>query len=343
MRSLACITVLLSLSAIAAPSRAADDDPKEAARAHYARGLDLAAQGLYEGALEQFNAAYAKSPHFAVLYNIGQAQIALGRPLEAIEALTKYLRDGQEQVPLSRRQQVEAQVALLESKLAELTITTDRPGALITIDGREVGRTPLYQPIRLAAGTHVVTVAVDGLAPITQTVVARESERQTLTLVIPVGLTAPPPAAPVVAVPPIVVAPAPPPPPRRDLRKWATVAGAAGVAAGGAALGVYLWNRGRYDDWQAGNESLHRLVPGSAAYYEQAMANNARADSLTTANHFILGLTVASGVLIAGGAGLYLLDRAHRRAETSTVAAASSFDVTVGERGPSGITWRMVW
>jgi tetratricopeptide (TPR) repeat protein len=340
VRTLACIAVLLSLSAIAAPSRA-DDDPKEVARAHYARGLELAAQGLYEGALEQFNAAYAKSPHYAVLYNIGQAQIALGRPIEAIEALTKYLRDGQEQVPLSRRQQVEAQVALLEAKLAELTITTDRPGALITIDGREVGRTPLYQPVRLAAGTHVVTVAVDGLAPITQTVVAREAERQTLTLVVPAAVTAAAPAA--VAAPPIAAAPAYLlPPPRRDLRKWAYAAAAAGVAAGGAALGVYLWNRGRYEDWQAANQSLQRLTPGSAAYYEEAMANNARADSLTTANHVIAGLAVAGGVLIAGGVGLYLVDRAQRRAEAN-VAAGWSFDVAVGARGPSGITWRMAW
>lgn len=103
----------------AEPGRA--EDPRTAVADHYARGTELAGQGLYAAALEQFNTAYTASPHFAVLYNIGQAQMALRRPLEAIEALTKYLRDGADQVPLSRREQVQAQIGLLESRLRRVS------------------------------------------------------------------------------------------------------------------------------------------------------------------------------------------------------------------------------
>ena len=157
-------------------------------------GIELAEQGLFAAALEQFKSAYEKSPHFAVLYNIGQAQMALGRPIEAIEALTRYLRDGADQVPLSRREQVQAQVALLESRLAELSVTTDRPGALVTVDGREVGKTPLYQPIRLAAGTHTVSITMDGITPIIRAIDLREGERRALAFVVPPGI-APKPVA----------------------------------------------------------------------------------------------------------------------------------------------------
>ena len=169
-------------SASAAPARAAAGDPREQAAAHYARGIDLAKQGLYEAALEQFNQAYATSPHFAVLYNIGQAQIALGRPLAAIEALATYLRDGAEKVPLSRREQVQAQIALLEAKLGELTISTERPGVAIRVDDRDIGRTPLYQPIRLAAGTHTITATPPDGAQITRVVTLAEAERRRLEL-----------------------------------------------------------------------------------------------------------------------------------------------------------------
>src|SRR5690349_18009259 len=125
MRPLTCGVVVVLFATLAASTSRGDEDPREAAGARYARGIDLANQGLYEAALEQFNAAYATSPHFAVLYNIGQAQIALGRPIQAIEALSKYLHDGADQVPLSRREQVRAQIGLLESRLAELSIATD--------------------------------------------------------------------------------------------------------------------------------------------------------------------------------------------------------------------------
>jgi hypothetical protein len=344
VRPLICC-VLLLLAPLAPRAARADEDPRAQAGVAYARGIELAEQGLYAAALEQFKSAYEKSPHFAVLYNIGQAQMALGRPIEAIEALTRYVRDGADQVPLSRREQVQAQVALLESRLAELSVTTDRPGALVTVDGREVGRTPLYQPLRMAAGAHTVSITMEGLTPIIKAIDLREGDRQALAFVVPPGV-APKPAAAELSAASVVATPAPAAPPR-DLRKWAYVTAAAGAAAGAAALGVYLWNRGGYDDWQATNTSLQMFVPGSAAYHDAAAANNARADSLTTANHAIVGLSIASGVLIAGGVALYLVDGAHRREQAASTARAGgvggSLGVGFGADWSPRIGWSATW
>ena len=346
VRALCCALVLLA-SSLAPRAAWADEDRRAQAADHYTRGMELAEQGLYAAALEQFRAAYQKSPHFAVLYNIGQAQMALGRPIEAIEALTRYLRDGADQVPLSRREQVQAQVSLLESRLAELSVTTDRPGAEVSVDGREVGKTPLYQPIRMAAGTHTVSIAMEGITPLVQKVDLREGERQALAFVIPIGVA--PKAAqtdPAVSViaPPI---PPPPPPPPRDLRKLAYASAAVGVLTGAAAFGIYVWNRNQYDEWQATNRSLQMLTPGSAAYHNAAAANNARADSLATANRTIVGLSIASGVLIAGGVALYFVDRTHRQEPGRTTArgdvAAWSFDVAVGGDWSPRVAWSATW
>jgi tetratricopeptide (TPR) repeat protein len=344
VRPLICCALVLLASVVPRAGRA-EQDPRAQAGVAYARGIELAEQGLYAAALEQFKSAYEKSPHFAVLYNIGQAQMALGRPLEAIEALTRYVRDGADQVPLSRREQVQAQIALLESRLAELSVTTDRPGALVTVDGREVGKTPLYQPLRMAAGTHTVSITMEGITPIMRAIDLREGDRQALAFVVPPGV-APKPAAAELPAASVVAAPAPAAPPR-DLRRWAYVTAAAGAAAGAAALSVYVWNRDRYDDWQATNTSLQTFAPGSAAYHEAAAANNARADSLTTANRAIVGLSIASGVLIAGGVALYLVDRAHRREQTASTAPAGgagwSLDVAVGADWSPRLAWSATW
>jgi tetratricopeptide (TPR) repeat protein len=326
-----CALVLLLAVASVRPGRADDGDNRAAAAAHYTRGIELATQGLYEAALEQFKQAYAKSPHFAVLYNVGQAQIALGRPLEAIEALSTYLREGADKVPLSRREQVQAQIALLETKLAELTIASDTPGAAVRVDDRDVGRTPLFQPIRLAAGTHKIPASLPDGPRITRVVTLAEAERQRLELAL--AGEAPPSRPAVTALPadaPEASASDTPAPlvslargpeassdtaaaPVVSMLRLAYVSTAVGVAAAGAALGIYLWNRGRYDDWRAGQAALDELTRGSAAYRTQAVANNDLASSLTTANHTILGLSVASGVLVATGASLFLVDRARGR------------------------------
>jgi hypothetical protein len=163
----------------------ADEEPWRAARAHYEHGVELANKGEYKAALEQFNAAYAASPHFAVLYNIGQAEVALGRPRRAIDALSKYLRDGKDDVPVPRRQQVQAQIAQLESVFASLTIATDPPGAQLTLDGIEIGRSPTDAPRRLAAGSHVVTAARPDGPLVTRVVSLAEGEQFTLTLTLP--------------------------------------------------------------------------------------------------------------------------------------------------------------
>jgi tetratricopeptide (TPR) repeat protein len=327
----------------------ADDDPRAAAGDHYARGTELAQQGLYEAALEQFNAAYAASPHFAVLYNIGQAQMALGRPLEAIEALSKYLRDGADQVPLSRREQVQAQIGLLESRLAELSITSNRVGAVIRVDGRDVGRTPLFQPIRLAAGLHTVTASlVNDAQPITREISLRESERQTLELTFAGVSPAPGPVGSISEGGPgsaqpsellLAAAPVKPPEPwyfrGKTMRRMAYVLAGVGVLSVGAAVGIYLAKRGQYQDWQAGNVALQGDAMGSAAYMAQATSNNALAGSLGSANDAIIGLSVAGGALVAAGVTLFLVDRAHRR-------VPSQFSFGVGERSASA-GWSWTW
>jgi hypothetical protein len=241
--------------------------------------------------------------------------MALGHPVEAIAALTKYLHDGADQVPLSRREQVQAQVALLESKLGELTVTSDQSGALIRIDDREVGRTPLFEPVRLAAGAHRVTASLPDGAQVTRQVTVSEGDRQRLDLVfVTVAPVAPVGAAPAAPVPPIVAA-APTAdisgPHSLTMRRTSYALAGAGVLAGGAALGLYLWNRGQYQDWSDANASLATMMRGSAEYQTLAIANNARADSLTTANHAIWGLTIGAGALVAAGATLFLVDRAH--------------------------------
>ena len=97
------------------------------------------------------------------------------------------------------------------------------------------------------------------------------------------------------------------------LRAAAYVSAGLGVAAAGAALGVYLWNRGRYEDWQAGDAAVEDLKFGSAAYRKQVTENNDLASSLISANKAILGLSIAGGLLVATGATLWLVDRGRAR------------------------------
>jgi hypothetical protein len=228
-------------------------------------------------------------------------------------------------VPPERRRQVEDQIKLLESFLVELDLTTDPAGATISIDSREIGRTPIPEPIRLTAGTHKITAKVAKATP---------EQPPSAALVNPKAAECPADKAGVA-----LQAQSPPAPsPRRSGARAALpyVLAGAGLALGASALGVYLWKRADYQQWQVGEAALRNETPGSAAYQARAAENQRMADSLTTANHTILGLSIAGGVLLAAGVSLYFFDRASARNSASfTVAWGGGRSVAAG--------WRCSW
>src|SRR5262245_61199389 len=99
-RSVASVALAVLLASTAA---FADDDPHSAAREHFARGVELVDEGAFEQAAHEFQRAYDLEPNAAVLYNMGQAFAAAGRPVEAVSALARYLEAGGAAIPSTRR------------------------------------------------------------------------------------------------------------------------------------------------------------------------------------------------------------------------------------------------
>jgi hypothetical protein len=308
----AFLVVLASFGALT-PAYA-QEDARAAAKRYYEQGVARSNAADYAGALEQFREAYAKSPNYAVLYNIGQAEAVLGNLLEAIAALSRYLKDGGAEIPEVRREEVKAQLAALEARLAELTVTTEHTGASVRVDGRDIGRTPLYEPIRLAPGRHVIILS-DGERTLTTTLEMREAERRTLTLTLPDAAPAPAAAAPAPVPPPPAPLPPPTPPvlqrePEPKTRMRTVLAyglAGAGVALGGGALGHYLWNRGRYTDWKTEHATL-QADRFTRDYRERQLANNELAASIERGSRVSVTLALAAGALTTTGVVLLLTE-----------------------------------
>jgi hypothetical protein len=224
---LAIILGLIPTLAVAQP------DPKAEARAHYDRGVTLAKGQAYAEAVVEFNRAYQLSPNYAVLFNLGQAYVGMGQPVYAVDTLTRYLSEGGKAVPSSRRKQVEADIAQQERRIAAVTIQASQAGAVIRIDGIEVGRSPMQAPIRVNAGAHVFAAALAGYKPWEQSLELAGREQRTVAIVfepLPAPASAPPvaivpqmqgPSAPATA-PPASIAGAPGPAPLTSTEPPAT-------------------------------------------------------------------------------------------------------------------------
>ena len=177
---LATFIVPMALVALcASPSMTfAQTGAKAEARKHFDRGLAQAKQGSYAGAIVEFNRAYEISPHFAVLYNLGQAYAALGQPVYAVQALKRYLNEGGNQVPAKRRNEVEADIARQDRQIASVTVRSQLAGAVIKVDGLDIGISPLPKAVRVNAGAHVFSASAPGYRPWEQRLVLPGQDQQ---------------------------------------------------------------------------------------------------------------------------------------------------------------------
>ncbi len=159
--SLCSLHISLAHAADPAPPDAAAANKAEAAR-RFDRGLSLFNEGDNAGALAEFKQTYALMPNPIVLYNIGLVYAAMGRPVDAVDALSAVASSD----ALSPEQKTRAQSTLTDqqARIGRVSVVTVPDGARIDVDGVEVAKTPLSAPLRVAEGSHVIGAVAEGYA-----------------------------------------------------------------------------------------------------------------------------------------------------------------------------------
>ena len=164
--------VCLPAVASAGPHDAAGDDPKAKVQAQVLLDEGTAAYGRgdYATALDKFGAAYRIFPSPKLWFNIGQANRDLGRPVEAVAAFDRFLRDATD-APAETVTEARRSAAELKKKLGHIEVNCATDGAEITVDGKQIGSTPLGEMVWTTPGRHQVAVQHAGFSPAIEDVV----------------------------------------------------------------------------------------------------------------------------------------------------------------------------
>jgi len=177
-RLLACSLALSVLSG--APfAFAADVKITDAARKHFNAGVALLKDpdgARYEEAYREFKVAYAASPSWKILGNLGLAAMKLERDGEAIAAFEQYLAEGKKDLDASERADVERDLSTLRASAVELNITTTPGDAAVTDERSPVQGAPVRNRYQASGGTlkllvrpghHRLTSSIDGKPALT--------------------------------------------------------------------------------------------------------------------------------------------------------------------------------
>jgi hypothetical protein len=250
--------VWLAQAAPAPSAPAVAPDAKAQAKALLSEGSALYRAGNYAGALEKFEAAYAAFPSSKLWFNIGQANRDLGRPVEAMQAFEKFLARGTE-APADTIADARSSINALQAKLGQVRIDCEVTGAMLSMDGKELGPAPLPNPAWATPGRHQITATHES-GPLTiesANVVIGEITTVTVTRAKPVA--PPPPALDTLPVPVMTEAPT------QGWwlgRKWTWVAAGGAVVAGGVGATVGILAKRRFDDLKGSCGSGSPTRPG---------------------------------------------------------------------------------
>lgn len=155
----------------------------EAAR-HFQQGVALLQTNNYAAALAEFEESYRLRPVNGVLKNVAVAQQGLFMYAEAINTLERYMAHAPNLSGVERAE-VTQLIAEMRALLADVFLEVTPVGAMISVDRRSAGTTPLSAPLSLPAGTHTIELTADGYQPERRevTVVAGSAQRLSFTLV----------------------------------------------------------------------------------------------------------------------------------------------------------------
>ena len=293
----AATLVLLTLLAQASPLTA-DPQAKAQARVLLGEGTKLYQHGDVAGALEKFQAAYAVFPSPKLMFNIGQANRDLSRPVEALQAFEKFLAEATD-ASAETIADAHKSAAELQKKLGRIRVDCDMAGTEVSLDGKSMGLTPLPELTWATPGRHQVTASHAGAAPAIENVDVTAGSVSTVTMRLG------PPAIPAAA------APVPAPAPKLDLqaprpseasqgwwlgRKWTWVAAGSTVllAVGAITAGVLMQDRFDSLNGSCGSASKDPTIGCSQSQIDSVSTRQ------TTANVFWIltgAAAVTTGVL----------------------------------------------
>ncbi|XXY46930.1 PEGA domain-containing protein [Sorangium sp. So ce269] len=151
------------------------------ARQLFEDGVKAAKAGKWDDAHAAFLAAWGLKPHYQIASNLGVASLRVGKPRDAAEYLTLYLREAPA-TKVQERQRAEASLQEARAQVAAVTVRVAPDGAEVTVDGTSVGRAPLADPVFLDPGRHEVGAKLDGYVPQAQPVAATAGGTETVVL-----------------------------------------------------------------------------------------------------------------------------------------------------------------
>ncbi len=134
------------------------------------QGVSSFREGRYGDAVRYFRAASRLGGPSSELWNVARSYEKIDDAERADLAITEYL--SRRDLSPQDRGDAEREARALRARPSLLTVTTNPPGALVTLDGKP-GQGPTPLSVSVTAGAHTIAMKREAYAAVTKTFEAR--------------------------------------------------------------------------------------------------------------------------------------------------------------------------
>jgi hypothetical protein len=154
---------------VTAPVAAEEPRPSPEARVHFKAGVAALKRRRWDEAYREFKQAYAITPRWTILGNLGIAAQHLERDGEAIDSMEQYLERGRKEISAAEKAEVRETLDLIRAGIAEVTLEAPGTFSIVDIRAAEYDVINEYGPfeerviLSVRAGQHTFKVEQAGV------------------------------------------------------------------------------------------------------------------------------------------------------------------------------------
>jgi PEGA domain len=135
------------------------------AKADYEAAKNLYGVGDFKAAALKFRSAYDSSKDPRLLWNVATCEKSLRHYARVLEAVRQYVAEGDDFITAQERSDADDVIKTVEPVVSKVQLAIREPEATVSIDGEEIGKSPLGRAILVDVGAHAFKITKPGFRP----------------------------------------------------------------------------------------------------------------------------------------------------------------------------------
>ena len=158
------------------------ESDKSAAREYFKNGVRFLRNDEFDKGAAEFQKSIKLYPTKNGLFNLANCYLAMHKYVETIEVIARLKNSFEKELDDQWNNDIHIFEKKMEEVVSQVNLEVNVDDALVVVDNKEVGSTPLLNPLVLPIGTHKIVISKEDYETVTQDLTVDKGGKDTLSI-----------------------------------------------------------------------------------------------------------------------------------------------------------------